>query len=63
MLDRKSALWVLAHLVGNIHQPLHVGAVYFDQNCEEVVDLNVLGAGVPNFGIGSPWHRPMVETT
>jgi hypothetical protein len=53
VLDRKSALWVLAHLVGDLHQPLHVGAIYYDENCEEVVDPNVVGAGQPNFGIGS----------
>jgi S1/P1 Nuclease len=53
VLDRKSALWVLAHLIGDIHQPLHVGAVYYDQDCKEVVDPNVVGAGKPNFGIGS----------
>jgi hypothetical protein len=27
---RKEALRVLAHLVGDVHQPLHVGAVYLD---------------------------------
>lgn len=53
VLDRKSALWVLAHMVGDVHQPLHVGAIYFDENCEEVVDPNIVGAGMPNFGIGS----------
>ena len=34
VLDRKSALWVLAHMIGDIHQPLHVGAVYYDQDCK-----------------------------
>jgi hypothetical protein len=53
VLDRKSALWVLAHMVGDLHQPLHVGAIYFDQECDEVVDPNVVGAGEPNFGIRS----------
>jgi hypothetical protein len=53
VLDRKSALWVLAHMVGDLHQPLHVGAVYFDQECDEVVDPNIVGAGKRNFGIGS----------
>jgi hypothetical protein len=52
-LDRKSALWVLAHLVGDLHQPLHVGAIYFDETCEDVVDPNTVGAGQPNFGIDS----------
>jgi hypothetical protein len=53
VLDRKSALWVLAHMVGDLHQPLHVGAIYYDQECDEVVDPNIVGAGKPNFGIGS----------
>jgi S1/P1 Nuclease len=53
VLERKSALWVLAHMISDIHQPLHVGAVYYDQDCKEVVDPNAVGAGKPNFGIGS----------
>jgi hypothetical protein len=28
--DKKEALLLLAHLVGDIHQPLHVGSVYLD---------------------------------
>jgi hypothetical protein len=53
VLSQRQALWVLAHMVGDIHQPLHVGAIYFDRDCEEMVDPNVEGAGKPNFGIGS----------
>jgi hypothetical protein len=53
VLDRKSALFVLAHLVGDLHQPLHVGAIYYDRSCERIVDPNVVGARQPNFGIGS----------
>jgi hypothetical protein len=53
LLSKRQALWVLAHMVGDIHQPLHVGAVYFDKDCGEVVDPNVVGAGLPDFGIGS----------
>jgi hypothetical protein len=53
VLSRKQALWVLAHMVGDIHQPLHVGAAYFDRDCQDMVDPNVVGAGQPNFGIGS----------
>jgi hypothetical protein len=53
VLNHRSALWLLAHLVGDIHQPLHVGAVYFDSSCEQIVDPNVAGAGQPNFGIGT----------
>jgi S1/P1 Nuclease len=30
--DKKEALFLLAHFVGDIHQPLHVGAVYLDAN-------------------------------
>jgi S1/P1 nuclease len=52
VLDQKSALWVMAHMVGDVHQPLHVGAIYYDQSCDNVVDPNVTGAGQPNFGIG-----------
>jgi len=33
--DRREALFLLAHFVGDVHQPLHVGAVYLDaQNAE-----------------------------
>jgi S1/P1 Nuclease len=32
ILDKKEALFMLAHFVGDIHQPLHVGAVYLDRN-------------------------------
>jgi hypothetical protein len=28
--DQKEALFLLAHFVGDIHQPLHVGAIYLD---------------------------------
>ena len=52
-LIKRDALWVLAHLVGDIHQPLHVASIYFDQHCEKVVDPNLVGAGKPNFGIGT----------
>ncbi len=30
--DKKEALFLLAHLVGDLHQPLHVGAVYLDED-------------------------------
>jgi len=52
-LSKKQALWLLTHLAGDIHQPLHVGAVYFDDACENQVDPNVAGAGKRNFGIGT----------
>jgi hypothetical protein len=50
-LDGKSALWLLAHLVGDLHQPLHIGALYYDETCATPVDPNVVGAGEQNFGI------------
>ena len=30
--DKKEALLLIAHFVGDLHQPLHVGAVYLDDN-------------------------------
>jgi len=47
------AVWLLAHLVGDVHQPLHVGAMYFNRDCGVSVDPNVVGAGLPKFGIGT----------
>ena len=52
-LTQREALWVLAHVVGDIHQPLHVAALYYDKDCHDVVDPNIVGAGMPNFGIGT----------
>jgi hypothetical protein len=52
-LTDTEAVWLLAHLVGDVHQPLHVGARYFDRDCETSVDPNLAGAGLPDFGIGS----------
>jgi hypothetical protein len=54
-LTDTEAVWLLAHLVGDIHQPLHVGAKYFDTSCEESVDPNdpKLGGKPPKFGIGT----------
>lgn len=47
------AIWLLAHLVGDIHQPLHVGAKYYDETCEKAVDPNTDGKGLEDFGIGT----------
>jgi hypothetical protein len=30
--DKKEALFMLAHFIGDLHQPLHVGSVYLDAN-------------------------------
>lgn len=34
--DKKEALLLLAHFVGDLHQPLHVGAVYLDRAGQKV---------------------------
>jgi hypothetical protein len=34
--DKKEALFLLAHFVGDLHQPLHVGAVYLDRTGQKV---------------------------
>jgi hypothetical protein len=39
-LTDAEALWLLAHLVGDIHQPLHVGQAYFDKGCTTLVNPN-----------------------
>jgi S1/P1 Nuclease len=49
-LTDTEAVWLLAHLVGDIHQPLHAGSKYFDATCTTGVDPNVVGRP-PNFGI------------
>jgi len=50
-LTDTEAVFLLAHLVGDIHQPLHVGAKYFDKTCTKGVDPNRTGKP-PAFGIG-----------
>ena len=43
-LTDAQALWLLAHLVGDIHQPLHVGSIYFDkETCKQIKDPTVSG--------------------
>jgi hypothetical protein len=32
IVDKKEALFMLAHFLGDLHQPLHVGSVYLDAN-------------------------------
>ena len=73
-LDKKRSIWLLAHLVGDIHQPLHVGALFYDRKCQAKVDPNEYGAFHPEFGLGktglvaetvggnalllTPWNNP-----
>jgi len=48
-LTDTEAIWLLAHLVGDIHQPLHVGAAYFDKKtCKTRVDPNEVPGGMIN---------------
>jgi S1/P1 nuclease len=48
-LTDTEAVWLLAHLVGDIHQPLHVGAAYFDKKtCKTLVDPNDVPGGTVN---------------
>lgn len=45
-LSDTEALWLLTHLVGDIHQPLHVGAVYFDkETCDHIKDPTDMAGG------------------
>ncbi len=43
--DKREALLMLAHFVGDVHQPLHVGAVYLDASNAETDD-----SGAPTIG-------------
>jgi hypothetical protein len=41
IIDKKEALFLLAHLLGDLHQPLHVSAVYLDKSGNPVdPDIN-----------------------
>jgi hypothetical protein len=50
-LTDTEAVFLLAHLVGDIHQPLHVGAKFFDRTCKKGINPNRTGQP-PKFGIG-----------
>ena len=55
--SRKEALRVLAHLVGDIHQPLHVGAIYLDSAGHEVdPDTAAFVPDTKNNGANLLWH-------
>lgn len=48
-LTDTEAVWLLAHLVGDVHQPLHVGAAYYDKaTCTSQVDPNTVSGGLTN---------------
>lgn len=48
ILDKKEALFLLAHLLGDLHQPLHVGSVYLDHQSGNLVDPDVTHTIDPN---------------
>ena len=52
-LTDTEALWLLVHLVGDIHQPMHVGAEYYASDCKTPVDPNTTGNAGNHFGIGT----------
>ena len=39
-LTNTEALWLLAHLVGDLHQPLHISQIYYDKTCQNSVNPN-----------------------
>lgn len=47
IIDKKEALFLLAHLLGDLHQPLHVGAIYLDK-AGKPVDPDVTHTIDPN---------------
>jgi hypothetical protein len=51
-LTQREALFVLAHMVGDIHQPLHVGAAYIDATDHYIVpnDVNEASAAATQGG-------------
>lgn len=49
--SQREALFVLAHLVGDIHQPLHVGAIYLDAQGQRV-DPDKKGFDPASFTVG-----------
>jgi hypothetical protein len=36
--DKREALFLLAHFMGDVHQPLHMGAIYLDDDAREAGD-------------------------
>lgn len=51
-LTDAEAVWLLAHLVGDIHQPLHVGAAYYDKaTCATRTDPNQVAGGMTDVAL------------
>jgi hypothetical protein len=53
-MDKREALLMLAHLVGDLHQPLHVGAIYLEQDGDETHATSGDDAD-PGFTRGGNW--------
>jgi hypothetical protein len=49
-ITKAVALILLAHYLGDIHQPLHVGAEYFDENRLTAVNADLVDAALPDAG-------------
>jgi S1/P1 Nuclease len=47
IVDKKKALFLIAHFVGDLHQPLHVGAIYLTASGSKI-DPDSLGADSKN---------------
>lgn len=53
-LTKREALFILAHMVGDIHQPLHVGAAYIDEHLA-LVDPKSQANAKATFSEGGNW--------
>ena len=61
-LTDTEAVWLLAHLVGDIHQPLHVGARYDDASLREESSIRTSSARRPRSGSARPSRQLLAAT-
>lgn len=54
-MDQKAALLILAHLVGDLHQPLHAGAIYLGDDGHETAATTGEEGSDPGFTRGGNW--------
>jgi len=57
IVDKKEALFLLAHFVGDIHQPLHVGAVYLSPTGKRVDPDSATGDVASTATRGGNWIK------
>jgi hypothetical protein len=50
--DKREALLLLTHFVGDLHQPLHVGALYLDQSSGALIDPDAQPVDATNDTVG-----------